>query len=171
MEWQLQQICQAFPHWKHFLLFFFLFVVCIISSFRGFVLCLHVACIVGAIMCLFLPAEYMPFPTSCLWSIILAQCKKSFTVSFPSCFLIIWVLANIMYSCFLNDSLLNIRVFAPWLPICDWWARVGAFEAYSWIAIRLCFSYSSCARAVSDGLRSVNVSGNFLIRFPYFVNI
>ena len=75
------------------------------------------------------------------------------------------------YSCSLYDSLLNIRAFAPWLPICDWWARVSALVAYSWILVRPCFSRSSCARAVPDGLGSVNLSRNFFPRSPYFVNV
>ena len=75
------------------------------------------------------------------------------------------------YSCFLYNSLLNIRAFAPWLPICDWWARVSALVAYSWIPVRPCFSCSSHAREVPDGLGSVNLSRNFLFRSPYFVNV
>ena len=49
----------------------------------------YVARLVGAIPCLSLPAKYMLFLTSCLQSIILARCKNSSTVSFPSCFLVI----------------------------------------------------------------------------------
>ena len=43
--------------------------------------------------------------------------------------------------------------------------------AYSWIPVCPCFSCCSCARAVPDGLGSVNLSRNFLLRFPYFVNV
>ena len=66
---------------------------------------------------------------------------------------------------------MNIGAFAPWLPICDWWARVSAFVAYSWIPVHPCFSHSSCARAVSDGLESVNLLRNFLLRSLYLLNI
>ena len=75
------------------------------------------------------------------------------------------------YSCSLYNSPLNIRAFASWLPIFDWWARVSALVAYSWIPVRPCFSHSSCARAVPDGLGSVNLSRNFHLRSPYFVNV
>ena len=75
------------------------------------------------------------------------------------------------YSCSLYNSLLNIKAFAPWLPICDWWARVSGLVAYSWIPVRPCFSCSSHARAVLDGLGSVNLSRNFPLRSLYFVNV
>ena len=73
------------------------------------------------------------------------------------------------YSCSLYNSPLNIRAFVPWSPICDWWARVSALVAYSWISVGLYFSCS--ARAVPDGLGSVNLSRNFLLRSPYFINV
>ena len=80
-------------------------------------------------------------------------------------------LAKMTYFCSLYNSPLNIRPFATWSPICDRWARVSALVAYSWILVCPCFSCSSCARAVPDGLGSVNLSRNFLLRSPYFVNV
>ena len=75
------------------------------------------------------------------------------------------------YSCSLYNSLLNVKAFGPWSPICDWWARVSALMAYFSIPVRSCFSRSSCARAVPDGLGSMNLSKNFLLRSPYLVNV